>query len=88
MKKSDDILSGMDEISQHINRSPATVLDWIRKAGFPASKIGGGGVWESSKALVEVWRQERILLELGIKIRPPVVEHREVLTLSKRKGKS
>ncbi len=58
MVTSSDALTGMKEICGYINRSEPTVLDLIRKQDFPAKKIGG--VWESSKSLVDTWRKATV----------------------------
>ncbi len=51
-------LSGLEEIAQYTRRSKATVLDWIKSAGFPAAKLGH--VWESDKDMVDQWKRDRI----------------------------
>jgi len=51
-------LSGLEEIAQYARRSKATVLDWIRTAGFPAAKLGH--VWESDKEMIDQWKRDRI----------------------------
>jgi hypothetical protein len=54
VKKSEDILKGMLEISSYINRSEATVIRLVNSYEFPAKKICG--IWESSKKQVDKWR--------------------------------
>jgi hypothetical protein len=54
IKKSDDILKGMLEISAYINRSEATVIRLVNSFEFPAKKVCG--IWESSKKKVDKWR--------------------------------
>lgn len=51
-------LSGLEEIAQYTRRSKATVLDWIKHAGFPAAKLGH--VWESDKEMIDQWKRDRI----------------------------
>ena len=51
-------LSGLEEIAQYTRRSKATVLDWIKNAGFPAAKLGH--VWESDTAMIDQWKRDRI----------------------------
>ena len=58
--KSSTNLSGMEEIAQYTRRSKATVLDWIKNAGFPAAKLGH--VWESDKDMIDQWKKERIAM--------------------------
>ncbi|WP_027360415.1 MerR family transcriptional regulator [Desulforegula conservatrix] len=55
---SETALSGMKEITAFVGRSEATVLDWVRKYGFPAKKISGQ--WESDRSLIEEWRVNQI----------------------------
>ncbi len=55
---SETALSGMKEITAFVGRSEATVLDWVRKYGFPAKKISGQ--WESDRTLIEKWRLRQI----------------------------
>lgn len=56
--KSESALSGMKEITAFVGRSEATVLEWVRKYGFPAKKISGQ--WESDRTLIEKWRLRQI----------------------------
>lgn len=58
-KRSNDSLQGMAEIRQYVNRSEATVMDWIRNQGFPASKLGGG-TWESTKSAIDEWKRKQV----------------------------
>lgn len=58
VKRSDNCLQGMKEICSYVNRSEATVINWIRAFDFPASKIGGG-IWEADKVNIDKWRQAR-----------------------------
>ena len=51
-------LSGMAEIAAYVRRSEKTVLEWVYTMDFPARKIGG--IWESDKDLIAVWRRARI----------------------------
>ncbi len=51
-------LTGMKAICTYVNRSEATVLDWIRTRDFPAKKLGG--IYESDTASIDVWRTERL----------------------------
>jgi hypothetical protein len=51
-------LPGMKDICKHCNRSPATILAWIRDRDFPATKIGGS--WESDTDLIDDWRRKQI----------------------------
>ena len=55
---SETALSGMKEITSYVGRSESTVLEWVRKLGFPAKKIGGQ--WESDRNLIEEWRLNQI----------------------------
>lgn len=55
---SESALTGMKEITSFVGRSESTVLDWVRKYGFPAKKIGGQ--WESDCSLIEKWRLRQI----------------------------
>ncbi len=59
-------LSGMKDICRYTNRSESTVLDWIRHCEFPASRINGG-MWESSTGLIDLWRDDQILTQIGLK---------------------
>ena len=52
-------LSGMKEICDYIHRSEATVLEWIRTSGLPATKLGG--IWESDSDLIDQWKKELIM---------------------------
>lgn len=47
------ILTGMKDIQKQVNMSEASVLAWIRDAGFPAKKIGG--VWISETEAISRW---------------------------------
>lgn len=51
-------LPGMKDICKFCNRSPATILIWIRDRAFPAVKIGGS--WESDTELIDDWRKQQI----------------------------
>ncbi len=59
IKRSDDALQGMEEIRSYANRSESTIIDWILKRGFPASKIGGG-IWESSRTAIDKWKLAQV----------------------------
>jgi len=65
VKRSSTALQGMKEIGAYVNRSEATVLDWIRNLDFPANKMDGG-IWESDKTAIDDWRRKMIT---GPKIR-------------------
>ena len=52
-------LSGMKDICDYIHRSEATVLEWIRVRGLPATKLGG--IWESDSDLIDQWKKGMIL---------------------------
>lgn len=49
----------MKEIASYVKRSEATVLNWIRNLGFPATKIGGS--WESDTEFIDEWRRGQIV---------------------------
>lgn len=51
-------LVGMKAISNHVNRSEATVINWVRDLDFPASKIGG--IWEADTDSIEAWRNKQM----------------------------
>jgi len=51
-------LEGMKAICNHVKRSESTVLDWIRFMGFPAKKLGG--VWVSETSLISDWKKKII----------------------------
>lgn len=57
-KEEIDRLQGMTAICEHFGRCESTLLKLIITEDFPAVKIGG--IWESSKKLIEVWQQDRI----------------------------
>ena len=59
IKRSDDALQGMGEICAYVFRSESTIIDWIKKRGFPASKIGGG-IWESSRTEIDKWKKTQV----------------------------
>lgn len=46
-------LSGMKQITEFVGYSETTVLDWIRVYQFPACKIGGS--WISESSLIDQW---------------------------------
>jgi hypothetical protein len=51
-------LEGMKVICDHVKRSEATVLDWIRFMAFPAKKLGG--IWVSDTELISDWKKKII----------------------------
>ncbi len=57
-KNTNTALSGMKEICGYLKRSERTVLNLIRLQKFPAKKLGG--VWESDKELIHLWRKKQI----------------------------
>ena len=52
-------LTGMKEISDHVQKSESTILGLIRDCGFPAVKITGK-IWESDTDLISAWRKKMI----------------------------
>lgn len=61
-ERSESMLKGMEEIRAYVSRTESTVIDWILKRGFPASKMGGG-IWESDKKSIDEWRRKQLELE-------------------------
>lgn len=51
-------LVGMKEISNYMNRSESTILNWIKTMKFPATKITGS--WISDTDLIDEWRRNII----------------------------
>lgn len=69
------ILSGMTAIQDYcrsinMQSSAAFISDLIKYEFFPAKKLGG--VWESDEELINAWRRERLLKNLGIDSIPSV----------------
>lgn len=54
-------LHGMKAICQYSNRSPATLLKWIRELDFPATKVGVE--WVSDAAKIDAWYETRFTQE-------------------------
>ena len=86
IKRSDDALQGMEEIRGYVFRSEATVIDWILKRRFPASKIGGR-TWESSRTAIDKWKQTQV--ENGGLEKPATPENPPAIALAqaRRAGK-
>jgi hypothetical protein len=55
------VLTGRKEIQNFCKRSWDTILDWIRKRGFPAAKVDG--VWEADAHAIIEWRRKIIAEE-------------------------
>ncbi len=48
------MLYGMPKICVYMGCTDTTLRSWIRKHGFPASKMPNGS-WASSTALIDLW---------------------------------
>ncbi len=59
-------LLGMKEITLYVRRSEATVLKLIREEGFPARKVGGQ--WVSDTTVIVEWRLD-ILKDIEKKLK-------------------
>ena len=57
----------MAAICKYMNRSEATILSYIRKREFPATKLADGNIWESDKLLINDWRRDQIAIAAGTK---------------------
>lgn len=51
-------VEGMGGICRLVNRSEATVLDWIRSRDFPAENIDG--CWIANRAQVLEWMKKEV----------------------------
>ena len=59
MKRKTKILNGMAQICAYVNRSEATVMNWIQREDFPATKVDG--VWQSNPEEIDQWRRNQTL---------------------------
>ena len=57
-----DVLIGMKEICDYMNRSEATVLKLIRELDFPAKQVGG--IYEADKNEIKKWRKKYWVMKL------------------------
>lgn len=53
-----ETLQGMKEICTYVRRSEATVLDWIRTRGFPATLTDGE--WTADRNQIVDWLSKEI----------------------------
>ena len=51
-----DVLIGMKEICDFMNRSETTILKMIRELDFPAKPVGG--IYEADKKEIKKWRKK------------------------------
>ena len=59
MKRKTKILDGMAQICAYVNRSEATVMNWIQREDFPATKVDG--VWRSDPEEIDQWRRNQTM---------------------------
>lgn len=58
-KQKGQMLVGMDAIENYVGRNKQTIRKWIAGENFPAIKVDGR--WESNTALIDEFRQRRIV---------------------------
>jgi len=72
-------LEGMAAICDYVNRSPSTVLEWIRSYDFPAKKTSPedkrGGIWICTTELADEWFVMFCKGEIG---RPPSLSSKKM----------
>jgi hypothetical protein len=68
-RKDSDVLSGMKEICNYMNRCENTILNLARRHDFPAWKINGS--WYSDRAQIAEWMvSQKILSTLKVPQNP------------------
>lgn len=56
-----NFLKDIGAICLYLNRSPATILKWIREYNLPAAKVGGN--WVSVKTEIDIWLVKKVRSE-------------------------
>lgn len=84
-------LSGMNAIQDYcrsiqLASSAASLMQMIRDCGFPARKLGG--IWESDKEEITIWRRKYIRGEIVTTANEPIRHAEEPPLNTRRKAKT